>query len=168
MVPTFYSHSVPVETLQRGFWLYILTVKLEGEEWHYVGRTGDNGHLKACDPFSRLAMHVRSSIKADGIVDKYNKTNRQGQPNLTIMDVESANFDCYGPILQEQDGDYEQHHKNRRIIAAVENTLIQSMHDAGYGVLNKAGKDRDYDPDIWLKVKANFSERFVKLKPLNP
>jgi hypothetical protein len=84
------------------------------------------------------------------------------------MDVESANFDCYGPILQEQDGDYEQHHKNRRIIAAVENTLIQSMHDAGYGVLNKAGKDRDYDPDIWLKVKANFSERFVKLKPLNP
>ena len=168
MKPTFHSYSVPVETLQRGFWLHILTAKLEGKDWHYVGRTGNNGHLTASDPFSRLAMHVRSSIKADGIVDKYNKTNRQGQPNLTIMDVESAIFDCYGPILPEQDGDSEKHHENRIKIAAVENTLIQSMHDAGYGVLNKAGKDRDYNSRIWHEVKAKFSERFVKLKSLNP
>jgi hypothetical protein len=59
MSPKLYQFAIPIEVLQRGFWLCVWQINLrDGPAVYYVGRTGDSSSLKAQSPFSRVRTHV--------------------------------------------------------------------------------------------------------------
>jgi hypothetical protein len=170
--PALTSLAVPTPILRRGFSLYVLEFMIADETWHYVGRTGDNGHLNASDPFSRLAMHVRTG-PGQGKVQNFNKLpHRKSLDPLLVWEAQSYNFHSYGPIFEEEtedDGQRRDRHLAKRLkIAPLENHLNRRMRSAGYSVLNKAGRDHDYDKDVWKGIYEAFSVKFKKLKDLEP
>lgn len=58
-----YSLALHPGMLQRGFWLYAWkVVGPEGEEWVFVGRTGDNSSPNAARAYIRMGQHLGSAI----------------------------------------------------------------------------------------------------------
>lgn len=165
--PVLTSIDVPTRVLQRGFWLYVLELRIDGETWHYVGRTGDNGHLTASDPFSRLAMHVQTRL-GHGKVNTFNQLgHRKALPPVSGWQMESCVFHSYGPIFHEEikdDSERKDRHLAKRLkIAPLENHLNRAMRAASYNVLNNAGRDKKYDQKIWLGIHAAFAAKFDRL-----
>ena len=69
MSPKLHQFVVPIEVLQRGFWLYVWQIKLRGgTAVYYVGRTGDNPSTKAQSPFSRVSAHLGSNERANALL----------------------------------------------------------------------------------------------------
>jgi hypothetical protein len=68
-----------------------------------------------------------------------------------------------GPILEEADN--PGHHSSRRdVIASLEKALADTMHEAGYEVINTVHCQKPVDAKLFADVRAAFAAIFPKLQ----
>jgi len=147
----------PGALVERGFWLYVwVAVTAEGAELLYVGRTGDSSSVNAQSPYIRMGQHLGSNESTNML--------RTHLEKLGVSPISCKSFELvsYGPILPEGKNKAE-HYSRRDKIAALEKKLSDSLHEAGYAVLNCVNCRKELDPELWREVRAAFAERFTRL-----
>lgn len=162
--------TLPGPMLRRGFWLYVWRVEdSTGQEWLYVGRTGDNSSPNASDPFTRVARHLGENGAAN-MLRRHLK--ERGVPLHTCH----HHLTFHGPIHPEVERpDCPDQRKNRRNelmghhrplrdeVGAYERDLAAALADAGYSVLNTVKCKWEGKPERWQEIRAAFAEHFPNL-----
>jgi hypothetical protein len=144
--------------VRRGFWLYVLQATVpDGEQFLYVGRTGDSSSFNAQSAYNRLGKHLGA-----------NTTTNQMRRHLTKKELEPEaclyRFVAYGPVLAEAaTKDQGSHYPLRDKVAAMERELAVLLERAGYLVLNEVRSKKLLDENAFRPVVAAISEYFPKL-----
>lgn len=154
--------SLPGAMLARGFWLYVWEVTTAtGEQWLYIGRTGDSSSPNAQSPFSRLSQHLSRNPKSNAL---WRNLMNAGVDADTCTSFELY---CYGPILEEC-ATMELHRPARDTMAGLEKGLCNALHAAGYRVLNEVRSRHPIDESMMADVRNAFSGKFEKLAVVEP
>jgi hypothetical protein len=158
MRPSLHRLEFDGALLVRGFWLYIweITAK-DGEKVHYVGRTGDSSSRNAQSPFARLSQHLGRNERANAV------RRNLVEHKLAAEECQAFRLFAYGPIFPEGRS-AGRHRSSRDIVAALEKRLADSMHRAGYVMLNEVKCLKHPDGRLWLSVLAAFSKHFPFLQ----
>lgn len=127
-----------------------------GQEYLYVGKTGDTSSPNAAPPFPRLAQHLSANSAHNSL--RANLVRRGVEPES----CESFEMIAHGPIFPEQE-DMKSHKPFERSNAALEMKLAYSLSDAGYDVLNIVNSHAKLDVEQWHNVRQALAERFPKL-----
>ena len=144
--------------LQRGFWLYVWTVKaLDGKDWLYVGRTGDSSSPHAQSPYARMGQHLGGNLKSNAL-----RRNLK-QFGVDANACQSFKLSAYGPILPEETK-MKGHIQSRDIIAGLEKGLCDALVSANYDLVNKVNSAKPIDDRLLQQVLAAFALEFPKLK----
>jgi len=154
--------SLPGAMLARGFWLYVWEVTdHSGNEWLYVGRTGDSSSPNAQSPFSRLSQHLGGNQRGNAL-----------RRNLARIGVDadgcrSFELTCYGPILPEC-ADMDTHGPSQDIMAGLEKGVRDALHTARYRLLNEVKSRHPVDEALMPQVLNAFAGRFSQLLDADP
>jgi len=146
--------------LERGFWLYVWDIRVEGIQWLYVGRTGDESSPSAAAPYDRFGQHLGRNKKANALARNLK------EHGVDPTRIDSAKYHFFGPLFPEA-ADMDTHRAPRDATAALEKALAESLKEAGYRLLNTVRCRRPLDEGRWAKVKDEFSAVFPKLKESN-
>lgn len=142
--------------LQRGFWLYVWeVVRTKGENFYYVGRTGDNSSIKAQSPFVRMGQHL-------GFAKNSNMLRRHLQDHGEEPEHCKFRLVAHGPIIDETQ-DAETHWQRRDIMAACEKALAEAMCAAGYKVMNTVKSRAHLDRERFEEIRNAFAAEFPGL-----
>lgn len=168
-----YSLSLHPSMLQRGFWLYAWkVVGPEGEEWVYVGRTGDNSSPNASPAYIRMGQHLGSAKNQNAL--------RRHLSGRRIVPTRCRSFELvsHGPLYPEVEKPenfapedkllrkalMEQHIPLRDIVGAMEKQLALDLADVGYKLLNTVKWAHTIDPELWKPVREAFAAHFPRLR----
>ncbi len=142
--------------LRRGFWLYVWEVVTPtGDEFLYVGRTGDSSSANAQSPFNRMGQHL-GFLQTSSMLRNHlsNRGIRPEQCTFRLI--------AHGPILKEADG-MEAHKERRDLIAALEKKLADDLMTAGYEVMNEVKCRKPLDEAMYDTVRVAFRAQFDRL-----
>ena len=136
-----------------------------GNEWLYVGRTGDASSPHASAPFKRLGQHLSYNAKQNPL-RRY--LEARGIDPEACDDFE---FIACGPIHPKlppvegegRDAKMARHRPFRDSIGALEARLAAALAEAGYQVLNKVTSRKTLDPDLWENTRQSFVVHFPRL-----
>jgi hypothetical protein len=149
-----YSMSFDGSLLRRGFWLYVLDIRV-GESRHlYVGRTGDSSSPHASSPFSRIGRHLDHRTTA-----KNNSLARQLGRIATNPPECSFQMVAIGPIFPEQDT-FPAHVLHRDTVGALESALATTLRKRGYMVLGSHAPMPPPDSELFRQVLAIIDPKF--------
>jgi predicted methyltransferase len=156
---TVYELTFDGALLARGFWLYVWEIiKPSGAKVYYIGRTGNSSSTNAQSPFNRMGQHLGFNKRAN--VLRRLLTGHDVDVNLETF---SYRLVAQGPILEEADN--PGHHSSRRdVIASLEKALADTMHEAGYEVINTVHCQKPVDAKLFADVRAAFAAIFPKLQ----
>ena len=150
--------TIPADVLRRGFWLYVWKVVLrDGQDVHYVGRTGDSSSANAQSPFSRVSGHLGPNKRANAL------RRHLAKHDINFDACASLELTTYGPVFEEASNERD-HQSRRDKTHALERDLSEAMRAAGYTVLNTVPCRKPHDPDAWEKVRLALIKKFPKLR----
>jgi hypothetical protein len=143
--------------LERGFWLYVWEIESpDKSRYLYVGRTGDHASGAVQSPFNRLCNHLGSNTHSNAL-----------QRHLRKHGIEvaccSLRFLPFGPITMPS---ALEHRTACDTMQALEKALADALRDAEYKVMNTVGCRTALDQNLWLEVKAAYSQHFARLSQL--
>jgi hypothetical protein len=142
-----YRISVPGAMLERGFWLYVCRIIAKGEEYIYVGRTGDSSSKFADSPFSRLGRHldVKKSAYANMLLRHVDRLS---------LDRLNCSYEMFaiGPLFPEQTN-IKKHRELRDVIAPLESALASYLRQKGFTVVNDIKAIGEVDKVLFSKIK---------------
>jgi len=150
-----YTMSFNGQVLTRGFWLYIWKITgPRGEEYLYVGRTGDSSSPNAASPFRRIGQHLDFSDNARA----NSLARRLCERGMNPLDCE---FEMYaiGPLFPEQDS-MEKHRPFRDKVAALERALSETLRARKYNVLGVQRSRKQLDQQILGQVLSAIDQFF--------
>ena len=141
--------------LERGFWLYIWRVAANGQNFYYVGRTGDSSSKYAASPFARLGQHLDTRKSATANMLMRQLRNVGVEPAVCKYDMVAV-----GPLFMEQES-LEEHRKYRDIIAPLEVALAKHLEKRGFKVLGSHPRLKPYDETLFREIVTKFEQVFM-------
>lgn len=166
MSPPTHELTFPGAMTQRGFWLYVWRItSFDGNEFLYVGRTGDSSSLNASSPFARMGRHLDPKGKANALHQHLTKRE------VGVNPQECAEFKMFahGPLfLEPKDGgtmDEDEFRRRRDIVAALEQALADALRCGGYRVLNTVHSKKPMCVVCWNNVRRGFAKYFGRIAP---
>lgn len=171
VAPATHSMTLPGPMLRRGFWLYVWRVEApDGEEWLYIGRTGDNSSPNASAPYTRMGQHLGSMKNQNAL------RARLRDQGIEAEDCQAFHLVAHGPLYPEverpdcpnerkalREGLMKKHKPVRDKVGAYERDLERALRKAGYNVLNTVKWKPEGDQVRWHEILAAFAEHFPKL-----
>jgi hypothetical protein len=166
--PATHCLTLPGAMLRRGFWLYVWRVEdAEGNEWLYVGRTGDNSSPRASAPYTRMGQHLGTSKNQNAL------RARLKDQGIEAEHCRAFHFVAHGPLypeVEQADGAdratlMAKHVRLRDEVGAYERDLEVALRQAGYRLLNRVNCKWPGDPGRWQEIKQAFAVHFPKLAP---
>jgi hypothetical protein len=137
------------EMLKRGFWLYVWIVLFNGQQYIYVGRTGNSSSVGAASPFNRVSQHLdfRKNAKGSTLARRLREIG---------VDPEASNFRmiALGPIFQEQES-FEKHKQYRDQMARLEYEIASYLTWRGYEVIGEHQKGSSVEQSLLNEVRSN-------------
>lgn len=89
---------LPCGMTERGFWLYVWRVQSpDGDEFLYVGRTGDNSSPYAASTYRRMGQHLGDADNTNALLKHLSKWDGK----RAISDYKEFEMFSYGPIFPE-------------------------------------------------------------------
>lgn len=180
MPPNDYVLDLPGGMTERGYWLYVWRVEVDGTEQLYVGRTGDNSSPYAASVYRRMGQHLGDAKNTNALLKHlriYDEDTfkRAARP---IHEYQGFKMVSYGPIFPEVErhadfkhGDplywqtaFDAHKPFRDRAAALECKLARELKNCGYSVMNKVIANAALQKEDWLPVRDAFAKHFEKLK----
>ncbi|WP_377277314.1 hypothetical protein [Rhizobium sp. R86522] len=173
-MPKLHHLKLPGGMTERGFWLYVWRVENpNGEEFLYVGRTGDNSSPYAASTYRRMGQHLGDADNTNALL-KHLREHDRARP---IHEYETFEMISYGPIFPEverhPDFAYRvephwtdarnRHDPFRDRMAALEKKLAQELKARKYNVMNTVNCDKPLLDEDWPPVKVAFAEHFPLL-----
>lgn len=165
-MPATHCLTLPGPMLRRGFWLYVWRVEdAEGDEWLYVGRTGDNSSPHASAPYTRMGQHLGTMKNQNAL------RARLKDKGIEAEDCRAFHLVSHGPLYPEvakedgldRDALMTLHRPYRDEVGAYERDLALALRAAGYRVLNTVNCKWSGDPARWLEIRAAFADHFPRL-----
>jgi hypothetical protein len=153
------THAVEFDGtfLQRGFWLYVWDVSLDGTTMLYVGRNGDSSSTNAQSPFNRMGQHLGSADNSS-MLRKYMVARALNPVDCRFRLV------AFGPILAESPGkDVAEHRLRRDRVAGMDKQLAEDLKAAGYDVVNPVLSTKPLDEELYADVRVAFAAHFEDL-----
>ncbi len=165
MSPSTHELTFPGAMTQRGLWLYVWKITSgDGNEFLYVGRTGDSSSLYTSSPFARMGQHLNPKGNANTLHRHLTKCG------IGVNPEECAEFKMFahGPLFlePEEDGtkDKEDEFRRRRdIVAALEKALADALRCGGYCVLNTVHSKKPLCIACWNDVRRAFARDFCQI-----
>lgn len=143
-----YQITFDGEVLQRGFWLYIAEICCTGNQYVYVGRTGDSASPYAASPFSRIGRHLdfRDNAKGNSLAKRLKEQH---------VDPKRSRFRilALGPFFKEQ-GSFEAHKPYRDRMATLEYEIAEYLRKQKINVLGKHHTGAPIQKDVIEDVKS--------------
>jgi len=145
-----YSFGMDGNLLKRGFWLYLIHVRVNSRKkgYFYVGMTGDTSSTNAASFFSKLGRHLGNN--------RNNNTLRKRLDEKKI-DASDCNFVtlAIGPLFDEINI-RQKHIKIRRTVSYLEKCLLGYLKKKGLYILNKSPKGvmPDKYPDDFKAIRG--------------
>ncbi|WP_130752734.1 hypothetical protein [Sphingobium xenophagum] len=161
--------TLPGAMLRRGFWLYVWRVETaSGDEWLYVGRTGDNSSPHASAPYTRMGQHLGTMKNQNAL------RARLRDRGIEAEDCLAFHLIAHGPLhpeVEKAEGALHaelmsRHMPLRDEVGAYERDLAAALGEAGYQVLNTVRWRHSGDPERWALIRAAFADHFPKLRNL--
>ncbi len=165
-VPATHCLTLPGAMLRRGFWLYVWRVEdADGNEWLYVGRTGDNSSPHASAPYTRMGQHLGTAKNQNAL------RARLKDQGIEAEECRAFHLVSHGPLhaeVEHTDGAdratlMAAHIPLRDEVGAYERDLEVALRQAGYRLLNRVNCKWAGDPGRWAEIKQAFAVHFPKL-----
>lgn len=165
-MPATHCLTLPGAMLRRGFWLYVWRVEdAEGDEWLYIGRTGDNSSPHASAPYTRMGQHLGTMKNQNAL------RARLKDKGIEAEDCRNFHLVSHGPLYPEvakaegldRDTLMALHRPFRDEVGAYERDLALALKEAGYRVLNTVKCKWSGNPARWLEIRAAFAHHFPRL-----
>ncbi|MBJ7579366.1 hypothetical protein JHC09_15940 [Devosia sp. MC532] len=177
-MPETYVVDLPARMTQRGFWLYVWQVPVDGEDLYYVGRTGDNSSPYASSVYRRFGQHLGDADNTNALL----KHLRKRYPEKDTWHYDTFRMIALGPIFPEVERHpdflhgqaphyrdaFTRHVAFRNRAAALEAKLARELTASGYEVLNTVSSNAPLDHDDWQLVKNALIEHFPNLSEIRP
>jgi hypothetical protein len=174
-MPKMHRLKLPGGMTERGFWLYVWKVlNPEGEEFLYVGRTGDSSSPYAASTYRRMGQHLGDAKNTNALLQHLGKRDKE----RPIHQYDEFEMFSYGPIFPEverhPDFVYRQsphweaalalHEPFKKRMAVLEKKLAFELSERDYNVMNKLPEPVDVDLHDWDPVLEAFAAHFPRLR----
>lgn len=159
------------EWFQSCYSVYVLTIKHKGNEYYYIGQTGDRKHVSARSPFYRLMGHYSPYQGTDtqlvkGLL-KHNIIHKLEGKSLRVC-LEDAFYKKHITVKADYfkiiDFDELDHPYKRKLAERVEQLLISHFGEMGKVLFNsisepliKKAKEDEVAMRIFNEISENFN-----------
>lgn len=119
------------EWFKSGYYVYVVVIKYEENNYYYIGMTGDRNHIVARSPFYRMSGHFMLGQSTQ------NQIIKGIERKLEINVKEDSDLLCQMNIVYyawlinpyEKDISEKEHHSKRNIGEKIESALIAKCID---------------------------------------
>ncbi len=182
-MPSIHCATLDGGLLQRGFWIYVWRVTdANGNQWFYIGRTGDNSSPYAAPPYQRMGQHLGHQANTNAL-----RARLWSEKKVKADDCKTFEKIAYGPVYpeikkpkgfkykdtQQRRKSFQEHVPFRDKAGALERDLFELFKQSRLGdqLLNNVSWKHDAPDDEQHSYEADrdamfasFAEHFKELR----